>query len=232
MQATISKPILLASNDESVAVGTSTLIVPNALRESINVGSNPVEQINLVELKALLTSLKTLGITDFTTGNFSATVITGKSDAQLTLMLASGSMHVTFDNMLHANPNIVIPELAQTDLLFSITNLTLANEIKYFILAANVIGGSDFTNVDFDYNAILLLTSDERNTVAKSMIVRNILTPDLETAVAAKNILIAPTPGFNLNEEDYELNELTTFLTELDFIEVLKFLNDEAYTDD
>lgn len=229
MQATISKPILAIAADETAALGTTTLIVPNALRETVAVGLTNPKQIELVELKALLTSLKTLGITSFAAGNFSATSITSKSDAQLTTMLSSGSVHVTFDNMMKANPSISIPELAQTDLLYGILNLTLANEIKYFILAANIGGGTDFTTITFNVNIVLSLNTLQRSTVATSMIVRNMLTPEFEDAVDVKNLLV--NPDYILDAEDYEGNNVTTFLTYLDLLEIIKFLNDEAYTD-
>jgi hypothetical protein len=229
MQATISKPILAIAADESAALGTTTLIVPNALRETVAVGLTNPKQIELVELKALLTSLKTLGITSFSTGNFNSTSITSKSDAQLTTMLSSGSVHVTFDNMMKANPSISIPELAQTDLLYGILNLTLANEIKYFILAANIGGGTDFTTITFNVNIVLSLNALQRSTVSTSMIVRNMLTPEFEDAVDVKNLLV--NPDYILDAEDYEGNNVTTFLTYLDLLEIIKFLNDEAYTD-
>lgn len=229
MQATVSKPVLEAALDETAAAGTTSLIVPNALRESINVSTLPVDQIELDELKALLEALDVLGITDFTTGNFNATTITSLTDPQLTTMLLSGSIHVTFDNMLDSNPNINVPELAETDLLFAVNNLTLANEIKYFILAAGTLGGSDFTNVDFDYTAIMALSDTEQQTILTSMIVRNILTPDLETAVGVKNLLLGP--DYVIDAEDYENNDILTFFTYLDIIEILKFLNDEPYID-
>jgi len=229
MQATVSKPVLDAALDETAAVGTTSLIVPNALRESINVNTLPVDQIELDELKTLLEALDVLGITDFTTGNFDATTITSLTDPQLTTMLLSGSIHVTFDNMLDSNPNISVPELAETDLLYSVNNLTLANEIKYFILAAGTIGGSDFTSVDFDYTAIMALSDTEQQTILISMIVRNILTPDLETAVTVMNI--TADPDYVVDAEDYENNDILTFFTYLDIIEILKFLNDEPYID-
>ena len=229
MQATVSKPVLEAALDETAAVGTTSLIVPNALRESINVNTLPVDQIELDELKTLLEALDVLGITDFTTGNFDATTITSLTDPQLTTMLLSGSIHVTFDNMLDSNPNISVPELAETDLLYSVNNLTLANEIKYFILAAGTIGGSDFTSVDFDYTAIMALSDTEQQTILISMIVRNILTPDLETAVTVMNI--TADPDYVVDAEDYENNDILTFFTYLDIIEILKFLNDEPYID-
>jgi len=229
MQATVSKPVLEAALDETAAVGTTSLIVPNALRESINVDASPFEQIELDELKALLEALDVLGITDFTTGNFDASTITTLTDPQLTTMLISGSIHVTFDNMLDSNPNISVPELAETDLLYAVNDLTTANEIKYFILAANTIGGSDFTSVDFDYTTIMALDENDRQTILISMNVRNILTPDLETAVTIKNLTV--DPDYVVDAEDYEDNDILTFFTYLDILEILKFLNDEPYVD-
>jgi hypothetical protein len=229
MQATVSKPVLEAALDETASVGTTSLIVPNALRESINVNTLPFEQIELNELKSLLEALDVLGITDFTSGNLDASTITSLSNPQLTTMLLSGSIHVTFDNMLDSNPNITVPELAETDLLYSVNDLSLANEIKYFILAAGVIGGSDFTSVNFDYTTLMALEEEDQQIILTSMIVRNILTPDLETAITIKNITV--DPDYVVDAEDYENNDPLTFFTYLDIIEILKFLNDEPYTD-
>ena len=230
MHSTVSKPVLDAAVDETVAAGTSTLIVPNALRETINVDALPFEQITLAELKKLLTSLDVLGITSFSAGNFDANTITSLTEGQLNTMLDSGSIHVTFDNMLDSNPNISVPELAETDALYLVNNLTIDTEITKFILAAKTVGGTDFTTVDFDYTTILALSETDQQTILSSMIVRNMLTPDLETAVAAKNIFGPPT--FTLNAEDYMNGDMLTFFTYEDIVEILKFLSDEAFVDE
>lgn len=229
MHSTVSKPVLEAALDETAAPGTTTLIVPTALRENINVDAAPYEQITLSELKTLLGSLDVLGVSSFASGNFDAGTITSLSDADLTTMLLSGSIHVTFDNMLDSNTNIAVPELAETDALYSINNLTLATEIKNFILAANKIGGADFTTVNFNYLAIMALSDTDQEVILTSMIVRNMLTPDLETAVTAKNVFGPPV--YTLDAEDYENNDISTFFTLEDIIEILKFLNDEPFVD-
>lgn len=229
MHSTVSKPVLEAALDETAAPGTTTLIVPTALRETINVDAAAYEQITLSELKKLLGSLDVLGISSFTSGNFDAATITALSDSELTTMLLSGSIHVTFDNMLDSNANIAVPELAETDTLYSINNLTFASEIKNFILAANKIGGADFTTVNFNYLTIMALGDTDQVVILTSMIARNMLTPDLETAVAMKN-LVGP-PVYTLDAEDYENNDITTFFTLDDIIEILKFLNDDPFVD-
>ena len=219
MQATISKPILDAAEDEFVASGTTSLIVPTALRETVAVGLTTPEQIDLVELKALLSSLEVLGITNFASGNFDASTITTKSEIELTVMLNSGSVHVTIDNMLKANANIntAIPELAQTDALFGINNLTLAEEIVHFILAAGA-GGTEFTSVDFDLNVVAGLDSTERDIVLDSMIVRNLITPELETAVFIFN------PMYVIPNSYYMESNNTLFFTEAGINALLSYI--------
>ena len=236
MQATISKNILSGALDQTAPVGSGNLIVPDYFRQTIDVGILTPEQIELVELKALLTALEALGITDFG-GSMSGSTFTTLNDATLTTMLLSGSMHVTLDNMLKGNSNVNSPEKAyisedSSTVTYGITGLLKGNEIKYFILAAKAIGGSDFTSVDFDYNSLLSMDASDRETVVISMIVRNMLTSDLATAVAAKNAVNFPGgPFYNLDAEDYEDDNVTLFLTYLDTLEILKFLNDEPFTD-
>lgn len=236
MQATVSKPILDIAFDETAATGTTTLIVPTALRESISVGLAATEQIELNELKQLLTSLDVLGITDFVGGNFDASSITTMTEADLTTMLLSGSLHVTLDNMLDDNDNISMTEYAETDLLYGVLNLTTAEELVSFILAANQLTSGNFTDADFDYTTILGMTPENRLVVLHSMIVRFLITQELESLVALKNIAVAPAgPFFTLNAEDYEsLDDVSAnrVFTEADILEIFKFMNDEVFADD
>ncbi|PKL01519.1 MAG: hypothetical protein CVV56_00630 [Tenericutes bacterium HGW-Tenericutes-1] len=234
MQATISKNILSGALDQTAPAGSGSLIVPDYFREAILVATIADEQIEKVELKALLTALETLGISDFG-GSMNASTVTTMTDANLTTMLLSGSMHVTMDNMLKGNPNIVVPNKAYvggnlTTSLYDITGLIQANEIKYFILAASTIPGADFTNVDFSYNAIEGLTPAEQTTVLTSMIVRNMVTPDLVSAVNAYNTPVfvpgRPDPKLYdpIPDSFYEDNDNTTFLTSAAILTLIDYL--------
>lgn len=234
MQATISKNILSGALDQSAPAGSGSLIVPDYFREAILVATISDEQIEKVELKALLTALETLGISDFG-GSMNASTVTTMTDANLSTMLSSGSMHVTMDNMLKGNPNIVVPNKAYVGgnlitPLYDINGLIQANEIKYFILAASTIPGADFTNVDFSYSAIEGLTPAQQNTVLTSMIVRNMITPDLVAAVNAYNnpVFVPGRPDPKLYDpipdSFYEDNDNTTFLTSAAILTLIDYL--------
>ena len=225
MQATVSDTLLSGALDDLAAAGCGSLIVPNHFRETLNVGAGTNEQIEKTELKALLTSLETLGVSDFS-GAVDASVVTSLTDAQLDILLASGSMQVTVDNMLKGNANInsSIPDLAVED-VFGMTGITTVTEIKAFIKAANTVGGSNISNVDFDLAVIAALTPAEQDTVLSSMIVRNMITSDVETAVAAKNIAIFPLPPYIIDNTDYEESNPTLFLTKQGALDAITFIN-------
>jgi len=233
MQATISKNILSGALDQTAPVGSGSLIVPDYFRQAIMVNLVSDEQIEKVELKALLTALETLEISDFS-GSMNASTVTNMDDAKLSTMLLSGSMHVTMDNMLKGNPNIAVPNKAYyggnlTTPLYDINGLIQANEIKYFILAAKEIG-SDFTNVDFSYSAIESLDAGQQTIVLTSMIVRNMITPDLVTAVDAYNDIPAflggPDPVLYdpIPDSFYEDNDNSTFLTSSAILTLIDYL--------
>lgn len=234
MQATISVNILSGALDQTAPVGSGSLIVPDYFRENITVGLVSDEQIEKAELKKLLTALNTLGISDFG-GSVNASIITTMTDANLTTMLLSGSMHVTMDNMLKGNPNILVPDKAyvggnQITPIYDINSVITANEIKYFILAASTIGGSDFTNVDFDYSLINGLSPENQTVVLTSMIVRNMITPDLVSAVNAYNAVPAmlggpdPVQYSPIPNSFYEDDDNSTFLTASGILTLVDYL--------
>jgi len=202
MQATISATLL--DGADSDGSNTGNLIVPNFFRETLNVGLLTEEQINVVELKALLTSLQKLGVTDFG-GAMDASIVTSLSDADLDIVLASGSMQVTIDDMLQDNPNIIVPAYATED-VFGLTGVTTKAEIKAFIKATNTIDAGDISNVNFDLTAIEALDAGERDIVLDSMIVRNQITPDLET------MCMNPFDTYVLTNADYENSDPANFL--------------------
>ena len=216
MQATISDVVLENALDETAPSGSGTLIIPNALRETITVDSVSEQQVEKNELINLLEGLKELDISNFD-GNMDASTITNLSEAQLNTMLESGSIHITIDNMLKGNPFIQsnTPDLAVLGTLHAVDDVIEDFEIVAFILATQQIADSDFTDVSFDFNAVLNLTPAERSIVLDSMIVRNAVTPDIET-------LVSVDPGYSLEPEDYEEDDTNNFLRKqaiLDFID-------------
>jgi len=166
----------------------------------------------------LLTSLSSLNITDFG-GAMDASVMTDMTDAELDVLLASASMHITIDNMLKGNTNIStsIPDLALVT-AYTITDVVSKDEIKAFIIASNTLSSSsDFTNVTFNVTAITSLSASDRDVVLDSMIVRNLLTDQLETTMTADDPFDLYWPADTL----YMNNDNTTFLTEAGINDVL-----------
>jgi hypothetical protein len=233
MQATVSKIILdSAESDAQYKTATGGLIVPNSFRETINVSTFVLEQIELVELKAILIALKKLDIADFT-ADLSASIITSLTDADLDILMTSGSVHTTISNMFYNNTNInsSIPDLALAT-LYGIADIVIKIEVKAFIAAAKAFGSVNFETVDFDLATIAAMNETDRNIVIASMIVRNKITPNLVGAINIKDGENFPGgPFFVVDAEDYESNDLGTFFTYLDMIEAFKFLNNQVFTE-
>ncbi len=214
MQATVSEKVLSGATDELSPVN-GKLIVPNYFREAITVDSVASEWIEQNELISLFGALEVLNITDFS-GSVSASAVTNMSSTDLDTMLESGSMHVTIDNMLKNNNNINsdIPDyaegLALTDLLYNMSNVIVKAEVKAFIIATQQFAGADLSSVSFDVAAITSLTPAERDIVLDSMIVRNILTDELETMMTNDDPFDLYWPA----NSDYEQNNPAYFLTE------------------
>jgi len=210
MQATISSNILSGALDDTAAPGCGSLIVPNYFREDITVATVGEKWIEIVELTALLESLDTLGIIDFS-GTVDASTVTGMNDAQLDILLGSGSMQVSIDNMLkdNANINTKIPDLAQED-VYNMTDITTKTEIIAFIKATQQIGAGDITDVTFSTAIIAAMTPEQRDIVLDSMIVRNMLTDELEASMLADDPFDLYWPA----NTDYMNDDPATFLTE------------------
>jgi len=234
MRATLSKTLLDAAADETEAAGFSGLIVPRAKREAILIGGIGNTQIESVELRALLDSLEMLGVSDFG-ASFNPAVIMLMNETELNDFLDSGSIHNTIDKMLKGNANVSgsIPSQALFTMYpassYPIAGVVTKTETVNFIRAVQVLGGGNFTTFSVDFAVVSGKTTAELSIVLNSMIIRNIITPDIETAVNAKNILV--NPDFVLDAEDYMDNNIATFLTYEDSVEVMKFLKDEPYTD-
>lgn len=181
MVATVSDYFLdAASGDENHLPGTTSLLIPTTARESILVATVSEEAIEKQELIYMLDGFEVLGLNDYSS-NFDASIITALTGSDIDQIFLSASIHVTVDNMMRGNANISgkIPALAEDATTYAVT-VTTKTEIRDFILATQHFGASDFTSVTFDIYAVAALDSTQRDTVLDSMIVRNILTPEIE----------------------------------------------------
>ncbi len=213
MQATVSYYVLENALDESAVVGSATLIVPSALRELFDINGvlNAGEKIEKAELIALLNSLEVLNISNFS-GSIDASIITDLDGSQMDTVLASGSMHITIDHMLKGNANVssAVPDLALETVL-TIPGVITSAELKAFILSTNILAPSgSFTTVNIDITSVTSLSESDRDIVLDSMIIRNILTDQLETMMTADD----PIEMYWPNNNDYMNADPLTFLTE------------------
>jgi hypothetical protein len=153
------------------------------------------------------------------------------TQTDLETLVDSGSIHISIDNMLRDNGSIDIPDKAIVDTgtapvadYYNITaiDVTQSEEVVYFILAANqlVTGGSDFTNVTFDFTAIQNLSSAEQDIVLTSMIVRDTITETIyDTA--------EPNPLYTLEASDFEDNNkdrIASFMTKQGILDYIAYL--------
>jgi hypothetical protein len=219
MVATVSDYFLDAANgDETHLPGTTSLLIPTTVRESILVATVLEEAIEKQELIYMLDGFEVLGLNDYSS-NFDASVITALTSTDIDQILLSASIHVTVDNMMRGNANISgkIPALAEDATTYAVT-VTTKTEIRDFILATQQVGASDFTTVTFDIYAVAALDSTQRDTVLDSMIVRNILTPELEDL--ATQFPFSADPYIFVNT-DYMNDDPLTFLKETAIIAAL-----------
>jgi len=230
MQATISANILPYVKTMAEAPSSSDFIVPAALRQSIDVGGAGSYQIEKTELINLLNSMKMLGLSTFNSTTDPDAIMTIFSDTELTNeFLLSGSIHITLDNMIKSNSNVSgsIPAKAlRTEPIYGLSNVLTKTEIIAFINAASamaeVSGSGDFTNVTFNFVTVLgfsISSPTEQQTIIKSMIVRNVLTPDAVNMATSAGI----TPP--ISASDYEDGLVTTFLTEAAMIRIIDYLD-------
>ncbi|MDD3126164.1 MAG: hypothetical protein PHT27_00945 [Candidatus Izemoplasmatales bacterium] len=198
IQATVSDSFLeFAIVEDDRIVGNPDLVIPTIFRADIIVNGDTTtySQITSDELINLLNALKALDFDGFD-DSVSANTITDLDSTSLDIILNSASMHVTIDNMMKGNTNINthIPDEAYVDgdpvegTLYNITGLILASEIKAFILAAKEVG-ADFQSASFSYASLAGKTPQQQATILGSMIVRNIITPDLVSAVNTYNMI-------------------------------------------
>ena len=201
--------------------GGSNLIIPDKTIDNANfvkIVQTDVTYVLASEIENLVLAFDELNITDFSTG-VSASVITTLNETKLEIIMDSGTMHLTIESFIQSNNLITIPGLAIDD-LFGTTDILIRDEVIAFILATQVIAnpGEDITSISFDFNAISSLTPTERNLVLESMIVRNEITPDIETAVSID-------PFYTLDASDYMESNTSLFLTKQGILDYIAHLN-------
>ena len=211
MHATVSKLILdQAGTENPGSYGTTVLLVPTDQRENFDLGgvTNAGTQIEEQELIYIIEGLNTLGMGDFSSG-VDATGITSKTSSEINDVLRSVSFHITIDNMLRDNADIVsdIPALAEVSGgAHGVDPLTTADEITNLIVAMNTIGATNFQNDSITLAQMSGLDLAQRQTVLQSMIVRNKFTPALE-------LLALGDPGYSFTAGDYNTDPVQPFLT-------------------
>lgn len=215
MQATISDKLLEdATNDPNTAT-PNQLIVPDVFRENITVNAVAEVWIEHGELIHLLTSLDMLDLGEFGDAVDGST-LTSMTPAEMDILLTSGSMHTTISQMMKGNASVSgnIPTIAMSD-VYGLTDVIIKSEIKAFITACNTLSaGSDMTTLNIDLQLITSKTPAERSIILESMIIRNIITPDLEAAAALH-------PTYVFVDADYESNPVHDFLTKVACIDAI-----------
>ena len=211
MVATVSDYFLDAAvGDETTLPGTTSLLIPTTERVAITVDGLAAQAMNKQEMIYMFDAFNILGLTDYNS-NFDASVITGKTGAEIDQMLLSASVHVTVDNMMRGNASVAskIPALAEDNTTYAVT-VTIKPTIRNFILATQQVGTGDFTNITFNAAGVAGLSPAQRDIVLDSMIVRNILTDELETMMLEDDPFDLYWPA----NSDYMNSDPLTFLTE------------------
>ncbi|QLY39660.1 hypothetical protein HF295_01790 [Hujiaoplasma nucleasis] len=204
-----------ATISNKILAGTSpNLIIPSRDIDDtydIKIVHAELTYVESNETIALVNALNELSISDFNSA-ISGSAMTSLTDGQLDTILTSGSMHLSIDDIIQANSNINtnIPDKALAD-IFALSDILIKDEVKNFILAAKAFSGegSDIQSVDFttlDMVTLSNMPEGQRTTILSSMIVRNILTPQVEQADTFD-------PTFTLTASDYEDGLTNTFLT-------------------
>ena len=202
MQATVSEFFLDIAGDETATAGTTTLLIPTTKRQAITVEAVNSEVVEKTELINMVAGFDTLGLSGYG-ASFDANAITALTATQIDDLLLSDSIHITIDSMLKGNAAIAgsVPVLATDSTTYSV-DVTTKTEIKNFLLATQQFAGVNFTNVTFNIASVTGLNQTQRDIVLESMIVRNILTDEIET-----------NPLYTPDANNYEENNLAYFLT-------------------
>ena len=228
MQVTISDFILSNNplDENDLPSPNMQLVVPSVHKEDVDVKGLAVDQIEIEELRSLLNGLVVIGVDDFS-GGMDASLINALAD-DIDLVLESDSLYLTVDNMIKANAAISddIPDLAIEGTYLGVADVTSKPEIKDFIKAADVIAGDgeDFTNIAFTLSDIAAMSTAERDTVLNSMIVRNILTDEIEAAIETDTGLQPGDAGYEsfFEETDYEEDDYSNFIRKQPMIDYLE----------
>jgi hypothetical protein len=199
-----------ATISNKLFAGSGTLIIPDRdITDTYDVTINQSDVIYLEhdETVALVDALNELGLSGFNV-SITGSTITNLTGGQLDVILLSGSMHLTFDDIIQGNSNLSIPDLALDD-LFGLTDILISDEIKNFILGSSAFitatsSSATVSNITFTLNDIQSLDVGTRSTMLNSMIVRNMLTPEIESAAALIFYSFANT--------DYMNDDTNTFL--------------------
>jgi hypothetical protein len=212
--ATISSKLI------SGASGSNLIIPDKTLDNSafVKIVQTDVTYVKATEIEFLILAFDELSITNFDTG-IDASIITSLNETKLNIIMDSGTMHLTIESFIQGNNLISIPALAIDD-LFGTIDILIRDEVIDFILATQIIAnpGDDITNISFNFTAISSLSINDRNIVLESMIVRNVITPDVESAVAID-------PFYSLDASDYMENNTSYFLTKQGIIDYINHLN-------
>jgi hypothetical protein len=220
IQATISDTIL-PNSVETAPNGTTQLIIPAYFKEAITVGVNPATQVEYDELLALLNGLKALDVQNFD-GAMSGSTITDLSGNDIDILLLSGSIHTTIDNMLRGNSfvtNNVHPLTMEDDLAYK-SDILKVVEIKAFIMATKEISASDFTSVSFDASILSTVSSaSSRDVIFSSMLIRNELSDDVVALAGVSGYTPFPIPNtYYMNDDN------TSYLRKTEFLDIVEFV--------
>src|SRR5690606_21242222 len=134
MVATVSDYFLDAAvGDETALPGTTSLLIPTTERVARRVDGIAAQAMNKQAMIYMFDAFNILGLTDYNS-NFDASVITGKTGAEIDQMLLSASVHVTVDNMMRGNASVAskIPALAEDNTTYAVT-VTTKTAIRNFI---------------------------------------------------------------------------------------------------
>lgn len=206
-----------ATLSNKIFASSGSLIIPSRNIDDsgyITIVQTDVTYLEHDETIYLVNALTTLGLGDFSS-SIDGSTITGLTGPELDTILLSGSMHLTIEDIIQGNGALSIPDVADgyaySD-LFALTDILVAGEVKAFILGASAFinstgSGASISNVTFNFADMQSVDVTTRSTMLNSMIVRNMITPDIE--MVASN----PLDPYTFVNSDYELNDPNTFLT-------------------
>ncbi|MFP4478789.1 MAG: hypothetical protein ACLFPM_05105 [Candidatus Izemoplasmatales bacterium] len=216
LHATITDFII----QEADGTDTASLILPYYASENYdNTTTNIVrisndlneEYVSTYELNALIAAFLVLDIDDFTqVDGLDLTLI----DDNSTLILKSAILHATIsDQMLDLNTSesLVIPSLNELNQPLRVTTGTVVEEQNEYIIkneiistldALNILGITDFNNVNIDASVLSNLAEDGDSTVLDTNKSDSLLASKIAHATLTKVILDASEPDDITGEND------------------------------